>query len=176
MFVGELATYAPDDEDIFPGFTNWQAALFLGAVHAPWHFVGGEFDPFGIPTGLRFTDPQLWVDLLRAVPPYVPLQGFIDIDSARCDEVDVPFDDHLGDITIPILAVGAAGGAAPQAYAPWLTASKDIEEFTVQLLSDGELFFDFGHGDLFTATDAEVLVWQPILDWLLAHRSNRTYP
>ncbi len=72
--------------------------------------------------------------------------------------------------------MGAAGGAAPDPYTPSLTASMDIEQFTVQLLGDEAVASDFGHADLFFATDAESLVWQPILDWLLAHKDNRTYP
>jgi hypothetical protein len=175
--VGYLAKTAPDDiSPFFPLFTNWQFALFAGAVHDPWHFVGGEFDELGIPTGLRFTDPELWVDLAQAGSYYLPLQAYVDLDTMQCDEVDVPFDDHLGEITLPILAVGAAGGASPYHYTASLTATKDFQEFTVQLLSDDEYMLDFGHADLFCATDAEELVWQPMLDWLLAHRERRTFP
>ena len=28
---------------------------------------------------------------------------------------------------------------------------------------------DFGHADLFLASDAQTLVWQPILDWVRGH-------
>jgi len=172
-----LAKFDPDGASpFFPGLTNRQFLLFVGGVHDPWHFVGAEFDPFPIPTGLRFTDPDLFVDVILAVPPYVPMQASVDLDRTRCDEVDVPFDDHLSDITIPILTIGAAGGAGPDPYTPSLTSSWDVEHFTVQLLSDEEFMFDFGHADLFTAGDAEALVWQPLLEWILAHREGRTYP
>ena len=182
--VGDLAKFfAHDPSPIAPLFglpqglfTNRQFALFLGALHDPWHFVGGEFAPFPIPIGLRFTDPGLWVDLLRAAPPFMPLRALFDVAKTRCDEVDVPFDDHLGAIALPILGIGAAGGAAPYHYTASLTASRDVETFTVQLLSNAERPFDFGHADLFTATDAEALVWQPLLDWLVDHRSNNAYP
>jgi hypothetical protein len=181
--VGDLAKFFPDDSSpIAPLFglpqgllTNWQFALFLGALHDPWHFAGGEFNPFGIPIGLRFTDPRLWVDLIRAAPPFMPLRALLDLAKTRCGQVDVPFDDHLAAIALPILGVGAAGGAAPYHYTASLTASRDVETFTVQLLSNAERPFDFGHGDLFTATDAEALVWQPLLDWLIDHRSNNAY-
>jgi hypothetical protein len=43
-------------------------------------------------------------------------------------------------------------------------------KFTVQLLADDERAYDFGHADLSMATNAETLVWRPILDWLKAHR------
>jgi hypothetical protein len=177
MWVGELAKYSPDDPSpLFVGLTNWQTALLVGAIDDPWHFVGGDFNDYGIPTGLSFTEPGLWVDLLMSVPPYVPRQALIDVNTARCDEVDVPFDDQLGEIAVPILAVGAAGGAAPQPYTHSLTASRDIEQFTIQFLPDELHFLDFGHADLAFANDAEALVWQPILDWILDHRSSKTYP
>jgi hypothetical protein len=175
--VGYLADTFPDDTSpFFNLLTNWEFALFAGTVHDPWHFVAGGFDPFPFPTGLFYTDADLWVDAAQAVPFYVPFQAFLDIDLTRCDEVDVPFDDYLSEIALPILAVGAAGGAAPAPYTPSLTASADIEPLTVQLLADGEAASDFGHADLFFAGNAEDLFWQPLLDWLLAHRENRTYP
>jgi len=178
MLVGELAKYWPDDTSPFiPVFTNWETALFLGAFDDPlWHFVGGEFNEYGIPTGLSFTEPELLVDLFMSVPPFVPRQAIIDLNTARCDEVDVPFDDQLGEISVPILAVGAAGGASPQPYTHSLTASQDVRQFTIQFLPDELHSLDFGHADLLTANDAEELVWQPILDWILDHQSSRTYP
>ena len=141
-----------------------------------WHFVAGEFNPNGIPTGLAYTDPELWIDLLQYVPPYVPRQAFVDLNMTWCDEVDVSFDDHLADITVPILAVGAAGGAAPVPFTPWLTASQDIGQLTIQFLPDELHWLDFGHGDLLMAGNADAEVWQPILDWLIDHREERTYP
>jgi len=29
--------------------------------------------------------------------------------------------------------------------------------------------FDYGHADLFLASDAEQLVWQPLLEWIEGH-------
>ena len=178
MMIGQLAKLLPDDASPFiPLFTNWEFALFAGAVDDPlWHFVGGEFNEFGIPTGLSFTEPDLLVDLFMSVPPYLPRQTLVDVSKARCDEVDVPFDDQLGEIAVPILAVGAAGGASPQSYTHSLTASQDVEQFTIQFLPDELHFLDFGHADLVTANDADILVWQPMLDWILDHKSSRTYP
>ena len=69
--VGDLAKSDPYGESpLAPPFTNFQFALLAGAG-----FVGGYFDESGVPTGLRYTDPELWVDALRAVPPYVPTQA-----------------------------------------------------------------------------------------------------
>ncbi len=172
--VGDLAETAPNGvSPFFPPLTNLQFALFVGAS-GDIHFVGGYFDESGIPTGLRYTQDWLWVDLLQALPPYVPVEALQDTYAVTCNEVDLPFDDHLGEITLPILHVGAAGGVGQYGYyTTTLTASKDVTKFTVQLLPDDERMMDFGHADLFTATDAEALVWRPILNWILAHRSDR---
>jgi hypothetical protein len=176
--VGMLAELFPNEASPIPGFTgltNWQVAVFLGVLDSPsWHFVAGQFEG-GMPIGLAFTEPELWIDLLQFVPPFVPRQTIVDVNTARCDEVDVPFDDHLGDIAVPIFAVGAAGGAAPEHHTPWLTASTDIEHLTVQFLPSELHMLDFGHGDLMMAGNAKSEVWQPILDWIIEHRSERTY-
>lgn len=169
--VGDLARSAPNDPSPnADGFTNYQFALLVGAS-GDWHFVGGYFDDSGMPTGLRFTDPWLWVDALRAVPPYTPIQMGLDTNTEECYDVVPPFDDHIGEITLPILYVGAAGGTGTDGYyGTTLTASKDITKFTVQLLSADQKALDFGHADLFMATDAPKLVWRPIRDWIVAHR------
>jgi len=180
MLVGQLAKFFPDQPTPLPpfaGLTNWQTALLLGVMDSPlWHFAGGQFNEYGIPTGLSFTEPGLLVDLFMSVPPYVPRQANIDVNTARCDEVDVPFDDWLGEVAVPILTVGAAGGAAPVPYTPLLSASQDVSHIGVQFLDDELHFLDFGHADLLTANDAETLVWEKILDWMLDHRSSKIYP
>ena len=40
----------------------------------------------------------------------------------------------------------------------------------MQHLADDERQKDFGHADTILANDAEKLVWEPILDWIVAHR------
>jgi hypothetical protein len=54
-----------------------------------------------------------------------------------------------------------------------LTASRDVATITVQRLSDADRRMDFGHVDTVLAREAETLVWQPILEWIMAHRENR---
>ena len=173
--IGDLARSAPDDPSPFAdGFTNYQFALFVGAsINWPpsWHFVAGIFDDSGITTGLQYTDPWLFIDVLRAVPLYMPVLGGVDQDKVTCYDVVTPFDDHLAEVTLPILYVGAAGGWGERAYyAVTLTGSTDTTKSIVQLHPDSEPELDFGHADLFTATDAETLVWQPMLDWLVVHQ------
>ena len=176
-----LASFAPDDESpFFAPLTNWQAALFLGAstelvTGQPWHLVGGYLDEYGIPSGLRFTDDQLWVGAMgTAFPARYPRRTDVDTDRLLCGEFDTPFDDHFAQITVPILHVGAKGGFGPSAYASTtLTASRDVTTITVQRLSDAEESMDFGHVDTVLGREAETLVWRPILDWIMAHRENR---
>ena len=159
---------------IFAGLTNLQAALFLGArtelvTGQFWHFVGGDLDEYGIPSDLRYSDSRVWVDGLRVLPPHLPMQRNVDVGGLLCGSDGGPFDDHLAEIAIPILHVGAAGGWGPSAYhTATLTASNDITTVTVQLQTDDDRAIDFGHADMLLAGDAEELVWRPILDWLTA--------
>lgn len=173
--LAELATSAPDDASpIVPGFTNLQFALYVGMNHdAGYHFVGGFADPAsGMPSGLRFTDQTLWLDIMKTAAPYVPARMLRDFNALLCDRTDVPWDDHLSDIDLPILLVGAAGGLGPYLDANGLTSSADVTQIMVQALSDAEHAYDMGHADVFSASNAETVVWQPILNWLLAHHSN----
>lgn len=173
--IGDLARSAPDDPSpLADGFTNYQFALLVGAsVNWPpsWHFVAGIFNDSGITTGLQYTDPWLWIDVISAVPFYFPVMADIDQEKVTCYDVVAPFDDHLAEVTLPILYVGAAGGWGERAYyAVTLTGSTDITKSIVQLHPNSEPELDFGHADLFTATNAETLVWQPILNWLVTHK------
>jgi len=173
--LSDLGRSAPDDPSPFAdGFTNYQFALYVGAsvTYEPsWHFVAGVFNDSGITTDLQYTDPWLFIDVLRAAPAYSPVRADIDQERVTCHNVVAPFDDHLAEVTLPILYVGAAGGFGERGYyAVTLTSSGEITKVIVQLHSSDEPALDFGHADLFTARNAETLVWQPILKWLLAHR------
>jgi len=176
-----LASMVPDGPSpIVEGLTNWQALLFIGAsteliTGQFWHMVGGYLDEYGVPSGLRFTDDQLFVAAVGTTfPPYYPVRIDFDTEQMMCGEVDTPLDDRLAQITVPILHVGAKGGFGPSAYASTtFTASRDVSTITVQRLPDSDEAMDFGHVDTVLARDAETLVWQPILDWIMAHRENR---
>jgi hypothetical protein len=183
QWLAWLASTEPDAETPIPAFaplTNWQTALFLGAgtelvTGQFWHLVGGYFDEYGIPSGLRFTDDQLWVGAMGAsFPPYYPVRIDVDTDQLLCGTIDTPYDDHLAQIALPILHVAANGGFGPSAFASTtFTASRDVTTITVRRLSDAEEAMDFGHVDTVLANEAETLVWRPILDWIMAHRENR---
>lgn len=169
--VGQLAVDAPKDPSpLFDGFTNEQVPLILGASGDD-HFVAGVFDQNGIPTGLRYTIRRLWSDVLIAASEYIPIHWELEEARLHCNAVTPPFDDHLKDIILPILYVGAAGATGKFGYyATTLTSSNDVTVFTVQLFPDDQRALDFGHADLFLAGNAQKLVWKPILDWLIEHQ------
>jgi hypothetical protein len=173
--VSDLALSSPDDwSQMVPGFTNYQLALAFGASTwllngQFWHFVGGYLDANGIPSDLRFTEAQLWLDLLQNIPPHCTVQADFDVDAVSCGKPIVSFDDHLHEIAVPILYAGTGGGFGQEGYyTTTLTASRDITKFTVSITSDRPT--DFGHVDLEYARDAETLAWRSILAWLKAHR------
>ena len=186
--IANLATTDPSGASpIFPGLTNYQAALLTGeatfVIFPPdqqnvpfYHFTGGTFAeepaPSGlpIPTGLTYSPEPTWLALLRGASPFQPTRELADSELLLCDEQDVPWDDHLEDITNPILYVGAGGGFGEYGvYTTTLLGSTDVTTRIVDLQPDAARLLDFGHADLFIATDAETLVWDPILDWILTH-------
>jgi hypothetical protein len=114
-----------------------------------------------------YTEERLWIDLIRATPYYDTNQMEYDTWGSECGtpQVDVPFDHHLGEIAIPIFYIGASEGTNGE-YTTTLTKSKDVTNLVLGPPDNP----GFGHADLFLARNAETLVWQPILEWLKAHR------
>jgi hypothetical protein len=178
LLMGQLARTDPDGASpIVPGATNRQAVLYLGAatyLFAPfppfWHYFAGTFDEFGVPTGLQYTTYEGMLDFLATASPYEPLGFEYDVYSIWCDEIAVPFDDHLAEITVPVLYVGAAGGLGETGiYSTTLLGSADVQTLMVRLHPVEDLALDFGHIDLWTAANARNLVWTPILHWIQSH-------
>ena len=135
-----------------------------------WHFVGGFLDENGIPTVLRFTEDRLWPDLLENIP-HLPVQADFDGDATFCGKIGMPFDDHLGQISLPILLVGAAGGfGQASVYTTTLTGEQRCHEVHCATLAGRPAVLDFAHVDIFLAKHADTLVWKPILNWIVAHR------
>jgi hypothetical protein len=80
-----------------------------------------------------------------------------------------PYTDHLGDITLPVFDLGAAGGVGP--YTAATTSYLGSTDVQVLYVSVGapDPALEFGHVDLFTASNAPTLVWQPVLEWVQDH-------
>lgn len=174
---GNLAIAAPNDlSPIIPGLSNYQAALFAGAIPgasppAPfWHFVGGDLIEDNIPMGLLYTAPSRWFYLLTTLAPYMPQRTTYEYRVCQCDEEDVKIDDHLDQISVPIMYIGAGGGFGEFGdYTSSLTSSTDITNYTISLQAAENRIIDYGHADVFMATNAPELVWEPLRKWLIDH-------
>jgi hypothetical protein len=185
--VAQLGTLAQDDphggSPLFGSpYTNLQASLTygaatfeLGALYSPfYHFVAGIFpdnDTSNIPTGLRYTDVSRWNAFLGAARPFESSTLLRDTEAITCSKGPTgAFDDHLADVTVPVLYVGAGGGFGRAGLdSLTLLGSKDITTHIVSFFPPDKAAFDFGHVDLFYARQAQQLVWRPIYDWLAQH-------
>ncbi len=173
-FLGNLARDDPDgDSPVFPGFTNLQTAMYFGAGPVfgvgDIHYLAGIWGD-DLPVDFIHTTVDQWLDFMIAGAPWEPVKYMLDYSVWGCMEADVPWDDHFGEITVPVLNVAAAGGIGPTTYYCLdLLGSRDITDLTIQLMSPEEALFDFGHIDLWIADGAPDLVWEPILEWVEAH-------
>ncbi|MFW6010290.1 MAG: hypothetical protein ACOC9H_00075 [Gemmatimonadota bacterium] len=160
--TGPLAGLTFHDAALYP-----HTHTFELAPREHWHMLAGVQDQDGV--HLRFTDPARWFHLGASLPPYMPIRINYEYEAASCpDEGEVPWDDHLEDIRVPVLYLGAGGGFGTAGDRTALqTASRDVTLHTVSL--DSEPTRDFGVADLMLADDAADLVWSTLLDWLLEH-------
>ena len=177
---GTFAISAPGDPSpIIPGMNNFSAGLFPGtstyAFPNPlgpfWHFIGGDLpSPGAIPFGPLYTDAGRWFQLLSSLAPYQPQLTVFETRACACNDVNVTIDDHLDDISVPILYLGAGGGFGTLGYyTTGLLASEDITKITVSQQSVPNRFKDYGHADLFMGQNASTLVWQELRQWLVTH-------
>jgi hypothetical protein len=178
-----LGINAPNDPSaIFPGFTNLQAATAIFSlsylIYAPlpaytpfYHFNSGTFDPVsGAPTGFQFIDQIPTLQFMLSSPPYQSLLEGVELDALISNAVDVPYDDHLAQVTAPIFYVGAAGGFGDFGLETLsLLGSTDKTSKIVRLLPPGNEVFDVGHIDIVSSRISRAEVWEPIRDWILAH-------
>lgn len=183
--IWSLATADPNGASpILPGFTNHQAALAVGSmtfIFFPpglgpvplYHFTGGTFDANSLPSGLLYTPESRLLALEQGSSPFQPARELLDADAASCDDpniADVPFDDHLDDIKVPVFYVGADGGFGSYGlHTTTLLGSTDVTSHVVDLQPAAAQLVEIGHADIFLANDAETLFWQPILSWIQGH-------
>ena len=180
LFLNQVGRLALDDPDspspFFSLFTNRQLGLCVGTFprNTPtpgWHPVGGVYDDdFFFPQFLLHSDEVNWFTHLADGAPFQPLKVVIDGETLVCNETDSPFDDHLAAVDVPVLYVGAEGAfGAFGLPSTTLLGSEDVSSLVVSVQPPELQIRDFGHADLFLATDAATLVWQPIVDWIEAH-------
>ena len=145
-------------------FTNyqWAVASFIRSL-----FFAGTYAPSPPSVSTRFADGGRIVELLRNTPPYQLVRENYEMSASRCGSPDYPvaFDDHLGEVTVPIFAVTRR--IVPTLDVLPRTASTDV---TTLVLNPTQVPSLYGHADVMLANDAASVVWQPILDWILARR------
>ena len=179
--LGTLAIVdASSASPIVPGLTNRQAGLLLGEATfallgglepAPfYHFTGGVFDANGAPAGLLYANEADLFSFAAAAATFQPNRELLEADAVVCEASNVSFDDHLGDIAVPVLYIGAGGGFGELGvYTTTLLGSTDVTSLVINKVPATQRLLDYGHADLFLANDAEETVWQPLLNWLNAH-------
>jgi hypothetical protein len=177
--IGYLAMTDPDgDSPLAPGYSNRLVALLYGsATHlfapfTPWyHYLAGAFDPAtGMPTGFQFVTEQAWLDFLMTSASWEPTLFYADYLGISCGTPDSPFDDYLGQVSVPIFNVGVGGALGPLSeYTLSLIGSTDVTSLIVSFYPPEYAAADFGHIDALIADNAEGLVWQPILAWIEDH-------
>jgi hypothetical protein len=181
--LGQLAITDPNSISPFfgPPYTNLDISLILGAAtyqFGPslaefYHFVGGTFpggDIWGIPDGLVYTSIPEWNNFVASASPFEAVRMEYDTFTISCGDTRTPFDDHLDNITVPVLYVGAGGGFGSNGlYTLTLLGSQDVSSHIVSFYPPEQAAFDFGHLDLFYGQGADDLVWSPIYQWLSEH-------
>jgi hypothetical protein len=178
--VAKLAQTDPKGVSPYgPPLTNQQFLLKMtGALSFwpayPFHRFALVLDDAGLPSDGRFTTAAEIANLQADVPPYPIPNAFIsDMFAVSCPTVDTPYDDNLGEVNIPVLYIGQAGGfGALGEYTPDLLGSSDVTKMMIQFLSDADSVNDFGHMEVFTAEEAQQLVWEPMLKWIVHHQPH----
>jgi pimeloyl-ACP methyl ester carboxylesterase len=180
---GLLAATDPSGASPMPGMTgltNKQAALLVGsATHllfAPYppvpfyHLEAGTFDASGLPTGLQFTSESYLYDVYQSAAPFQSATEQVETDGVLCGEADLPYDDNLAQVNVPVYYVGAGGGFGEFGLDTLgRLGSTDVSSNVVNLYGPEGRPLDFGHSDIFLADNAKELVWKPLYDWVVSH-------
>ena len=180
--IGRLAALDPlGDSPFIPGFTNLQVALLFGGASfnffplSPWyHYWGATFDSdTGLPVDFNFVSIDNATDFMRLACPWEALRFCYDYERIMCGEEDVPWDDNLAEIDLPVLLLEPAGGMGMVGrHTLTLLGSTDIQIVTASLRPPEQVTEDFGHIDMFTSPLAVDLIWQPLLNWIVTHEGR----
>ena len=167
-YPNDLSPLSGAASGTFPAFPAYTFTNFQ-AVHVQMirsKFLAGSYTvspPFAT---LLFTEGQRIVNLFGASPAYMPYQLTYDLSASQCssDAFPVVFDDHLEEVDVPILYIARQEA---NFHTTTLTQSRDVTKVLVNPTLDPSLY---GHADCFLANNAASVIWQPILDWIQAHR------
>lgn len=169
--LAQAAKSAPDEMSVF-GPTTLQFFNILTVLPSAgtFHIFGGTFDEDGFPFP-TFTPQAFVLDQASLLEPVLPIRISRDILEIRCRaEPASSFDGGIAGIRVPVLHIGAAGGNANAIdYTLSQISSTDVTSTLVRVGEVGQEAFDYGHGDVFAATDADIRVWQAMIDWVNTH-------
>jgi hypothetical protein len=175
MAIGEAGRSNPDAPSSVTGLTNKQLALRTECVNSmlpafPYHMAACGLDSNNIPSAGRFSPTVLVLDALANGIPFRTRGIMADYFGIPCGNNDLPYDDHLAEVRIPSLYVGAAGGfGSSGTFTNSLLGSSDKATIFIQMLTPQEAKSDFGHIEAFIGNEAASLVWVPVLQWVLDH-------
>ena len=124
----------------------------------------------GLPVDLAHVTPSFafeWFETLRGI---LPIRTLSDAGHLACDELDLPFDDALSQVTVPVLYVGVDGGFGEAGvFTTTLLGSSDVTIELVDLEPPERRLLDYGHIDVATAANAGFLAWDSIAAWIRDH-------
>lgn len=144
---------------------------FLAALPPPnyfYHFFAANFDIFGTPLSLKYTNFDFVKVFVQYMPSFQSNGEQVDGDAILCG-LSNPYDGNLGSINIPILNVAAAGGFGRTAmYTPSLTASNDTTNLLIAFESPLAEDLDYGHADTVFANNAPNVWWANLTSWIQA--------
>jgi pimeloyl-ACP methyl ester carboxylesterase len=144
-------------------FTNFQASQ-VNSVRGKT--LGGTYTVTPPSVTLFFAEALRIIRLQSVTPAYFPNQINYEGAASRCDSdlFSVVFDDHVGEIEVPIFYIARQEA---NFYSTTVTKSSDVSKLVVNPTLDPTLY---GHADFFLADNAASVIWQPILNWIRAHR------
>lgn len=185
--LAALAYYSPDDvSPFFPPMTNRQVGLYLltipekernTTVDSPFlsimgytHNFAGIFNASGIPDGLRYADENEVNRIILSQPPYMSLKETLEGYAIASGQVELPFDDHLDKINLPVLYVGAGGGFGRESLDTLdLLGSRDKKHIMISFEPAENAPMDYGHSELLKSYFSIELVWTPVVQWIKTH-------
>jgi hypothetical protein len=68
------------------------------------------------------------------------------------------------------------GTGSPGLYALTLLGSDDVSHYIVSFYPPDQVALDYAHYDLYDANNAQDVVWNRILAWVLAHTEDHICP
>jgi len=136
-----------------------------------YHFTAGTFDAGGSLTKLRHVNDRQFFDFLSSAHPYQSFTEMVEGDQLMCGKKNLPYDDYLKDVKVPVLYVGAEGGFGSYGVysAKSVLGSQDVTVLLVKENAATGRLAEYGHADLWLAGDAEKKVWEPIYNWMKRH-------